>query len=143
MLWSVEDRTRDTIQPKIQQVIMQGSTIYSDSARIYDNLGQIGYTHESVNHTEEFVRPGAIHTNTMEGFWGNSKAKFKTMRGVHPNQLNAHLDEMVYRHNRSIDAAARQMTIFSLFLRDVKEQYDCTVYDRTPPGYNAMPPRRY
>ena len=96
MLWSVEDRTREMIQPKICELILPGSTIYSDSARIYDNLGQIRCTHESVYHLEEFVRPGEIHTNKMEGFCRNSKANFKMMEGVHQNQLNAHLDEMVY-----------------------------------------------
>ena len=104
MLWTVDDRTRNTLLPKIQQVVLPGSTIYSDLVRVYDNLAHDGYRHESVNHTVEFVRPGQIHTNTIEGYWGNSKGKMKTMHGVHPNQLNAHLDEMIYRHNRKIDA---------------------------------------
>ena len=42
------------------------------------------------------------------------------MRGGHHNQLNALLDEMVYRHNRAIDVAVRNTTLFSLFLQVVK-----------------------
>ena len=49
------------------------------------------------------------------------KANIETMQGVHQNQLNAHLDEMVDRHDRSLNASAQQKMIFSLFLKDVKE----------------------
>ena len=103
MLWSVDDRTRDTIQPKIQEVILPGSTIYSNSARIYDNLGQVGYTHEAVNHTEEFVQPGQIHANTIEGFWGNSKAKFKSMRGVHQKSAECPSRESPIQGDRRVN----------------------------------------
>ena len=143
MLWTVPDRTRDTLQPKIVATVLPGTMIFSDSARMYDNLDQIGFRHESVNHSVEFVRNDGVNTNKIEGYWGNSKQKFKQMRGVHPEQMNAHLDEIIYKHNRNIDAQAQGATLFQLFLEDMKIQYRCEIVDRMPLRYNIMPPPRY
>ena len=117
--------------------------IFSDCAKIYDNLNVIGYRHEAVNHSMEFVRPDGVNTNKIEGFLGNSKCKFKSMCGVVDAQLDIHLDEAIWRNNRAIDAKNQGRSLFGLFAEDVKEAYPCVVDDPMPPGYNIMPRPRY
>ena len=143
MMWSVPNRERQTIQPLIEQAIIPGTMIFSDCAKIYDNLNVIGYRHEAVNHSVEFVRPDGVNTNKIEGFWGNSECKFKSMRGVVDAQLDIHLDEAIWRNNRAIDAKNQGPSLFGLFAEDVKEAYPCVVDDPMPPGYNIMPRPRY
>jgi hypothetical protein len=46
-----------------------------------------GYHHRTVNHSkEEYVRYDAdgveVHTNTIEGFWGNFKVALRSRRGT-------------------------------------------------------------
>ena len=81
VLWIVDKRDRETLQPLIKQNIERGTMIYSDDWSVYRNLEDIGYGHEIVNHSVEFVNENGAHTNTIEGFWGVWKANFKQIRG--------------------------------------------------------------
>ena len=80
----VDDRSKKTLIPIIKSMISPGSIIYSDDWGAYKKLNKIGYHHEVVNHSKEFVRADntTIHTNTIEHLWGEWKAVIKTMRGV-------------------------------------------------------------
>jgi len=63
----VPDRTSDTLMAIIRDWIEPGTTVISDSWAAYRNLGAQDYTHQTVNHSIQFVdlRTGA-HTNTIE-----------------------------------------------------------------------------
>ena len=50
----VPDRSK---MPIITQYIRPGSTIISDEWRAYSNIGVSGYTHLTVNHSQNFVNP--------------------------------------------------------------------------------------
>ena len=114
----VPDAKRDTLLPIIQRHIPQGSIIYSDGARIYSCLEQVGYQHSVVIHSETFVTEAGIHTNSIENLWSNIKAKFKTMRGSNENTIPFHLDEFIYRWNRKYDG-----DFVPLFFRDIARFY--------------------
>lgn len=52
--------------------IALGSMLHTDDSRIYSQVKR-DFTHEFVNHSKlEFAR-GGVHTNTIEGFWGQLK----------------------------------------------------------------------
>ena len=104
MVWPVEDRTKETLLPIIQKHIRAGTDIYSDGWAAYQCLEENGYQHWTVNHKDLFqttiTRNGetkVVHTNRIEGFWGNAKAKFKHMRGTSPALFFSHLAEVVWR----------------------------------------------
>ena len=44
------------------------SIIISDCWKGYINLRKYGYTHETVNHSKEFVNEEGAHTNKIEGY---------------------------------------------------------------------------
>jgi transposase-like protein len=86
--------------PKLRESIVAGTTIYSDQARVYSTLKRLGYLHESVNHSKGEYGRGVVHTNTIEGFWGQLKRSIDgTYHCVSPKYLQSYVNEFVYRYN--------------------------------------------
>lgn len=100
----VDDRTRNTLLPIIEQYVIPGTTIHSDQWAAYMG-GSITaipvippYIHETVNHHYNFVCPrNGTHTNNVECFWKNMKMKFKAMSGTSRDLLAGYLDEHLWR----------------------------------------------
>ena len=66
-LVEVEKRDAATLVPLIQQCIWPGSVIFSDEWQAYSSLQSLGYTHHTVNHSQNFVDPNTgAHTQTVE-----------------------------------------------------------------------------
>lgn len=85
-LCEVKDRTEETLLSIIRTHVNPGSIIMTDCFRSYFNLNEY-YTHQTVNHKENFVNPenGAC-TNTIEGTWG--ALKYKIAPRNRTNSLN-------------------------------------------------------
>jgi len=85
--------------PFIKTNVEAGSTLQTDESRIYSRVKR-DFTHEFVNHSKyEYVRVG-VHTNTIEGFWGQLKRSLDgTYHCVSPKYLQLYVNEFVYRYN--------------------------------------------
>lgn len=85
---------------EIQRDVIEGTHVHTDEYGSYRKLKQLGYSHTTVNHsTLEYVR-GAVHTNTIEGFWSQLKRSLDgTYHAVSPKHLQHYVDEFVYRYN--------------------------------------------
>lgn len=85
--------------PFLRASIKQGSTLHTDDSRIYSRVKR-DFTHEFVNHSKlEYVKAG-VHTNTIEGFWGQLKRSLDgTYHCVSPKYLQLYVNEFVYRYN--------------------------------------------
>ena len=60
-------------------------------------IGMI-YTHQTVNHTENFVEPTTgAHTQTIESFWHVYKMQNKRQCGTHRSLVDSYLCEFVWR----------------------------------------------
>ena len=71
---AVPDRSKNTLMPIITQYIRPGTTVISDEWRSYNDIGISGYTHQTVNHSLNFMDPTTgAHTNGVEGFWSCTK----------------------------------------------------------------------
>ena len=57
VFYVVKNRARQTLEPLIVRHCQPGATIWSDEWRAYDNLGQLGFQHQTVNHSRCFVNP--------------------------------------------------------------------------------------
>ena len=68
-------RDKGTLLPLIEKYIRRGSVIISDQWGAYNKLDQLGYTHFTINHSENFVDPehGEIHTQNIEHLWRDVK----------------------------------------------------------------------
>ncbi len=85
--------------PFIKANVEIGSTLQTDESRIYSRVKR-DFTHEFVNHSRlEYVKAG-VHTNTIEGFWGQLKRSLDgTYHCVSPKYLQLYVNEFVYRYN--------------------------------------------
>lgn len=79
--------------PRLTESIADGTTIYSDQARVYSTLKRLGYLHDSVNHSNGEYGRGVVHTNTIEGFWGQLKRSIDgTYHCVSPKYLQSYVN---------------------------------------------------
>lgn len=70
---AVDKRDEATLLPLIKRWIEPGTIIISDCWKAYCNLEKHGYTHRTVNHSQEFVNEQGDSTNKMEGHWRQAK----------------------------------------------------------------------
>ncbi|WP_462240665.1 IS1595 family transposase [Ferruginibacter sp.] len=95
----IPDTKAESIQPIVQDQVEYGSTIYSDEWHAYRGLNRY-YDHAIVNHAARQYVDGEIHTNTIEGFWGQFKRSIIGIyHQVSPKHLQRYVDEAVYRYN--------------------------------------------
>jgi transposase-like protein len=70
----VPDVRRHHLIPVIEEHILRGTHIHTDSLRSYDPLGNYGYRHSTVRHDiGEYVGRDGQTVNRIEGFWAMLK----------------------------------------------------------------------
>jgi len=101
-LTTVQNTSREDLQPIIRKNVKAGSEVYTDSHSGYEGLND-EYFHEFVNHAETYAR-GKVHTNGLENFWSLLKRGLRgTYVSVEPFHLFRYLDEQAYRYNNRKD----------------------------------------
>lgn len=93
----VPDRSAATLLPIIARVVAPGSIIHSDMWRAYRRIPALGFQHQTVNHSIEFVSAIGVHTQNIERYWNSAKEKIKRLRGSNEYLLPSHLDEFMWR----------------------------------------------
>ena len=67
-------RDAATLLPLIQRWVLPGTIIHTDMWSGYNGLTAAGFTHNTVNHSIQFVDPlTGVHTNHIEGMWYHTK----------------------------------------------------------------------
>jgi transposase-like protein len=96
----IPDNKKATIQNIIAQKVEQGSIVNTDGAKQYNDIENLGYKKESVNHSRKIYVRKNSHTNTIESAWALLK------RGIYGvshkysvKYLQKYLDEFVFRWN--------------------------------------------
>ena len=106
----VEDWSEATLLPIIKDWIEPGMLIVSDCWKSYPNMYKHGYSHQTVNHSKEFVNKDGYNTNKMEVSW----PVFSTCK----DNYSSYLVEFVWCDvNKDKD-------LFMSFLNDVKSLYN-------------------
>lgn len=83
----------------MRMLVEPGTSIYTDEAWIYNGVKKY-YAHDSVNHKIKEYARGQIHTNTIEGFWGQLKRSITgTYHVVSKQHLQAYVNEFCFRYN--------------------------------------------
>ncbi|KAK6021604.1 hypothetical protein OSTOST_12719, partial [Ostertagia ostertagi] len=63
--------------------ILPGTTIHTDYWKEANNIKNIGFVHETVNHTENFVHPdNGLHTQRVVPTWSHMKRAIRKMKGA-------------------------------------------------------------
>ncbi len=87
------------INKTLDEFVKPESVLITDEHNAY-NEAHLTYQHETVQHrNKEYVR-GAVHTNTIEGFWSLLK---RQINGIHhnvsPKHLHRYANEAGFRYN--------------------------------------------
>ena len=123
-LVEVARRDRATLLPLIVQYIAPGTRILSDEWASYAQIAAIpgqNYSHDAVNHSQNFVDPNdpTVHTQTVEGMWSHVKKYFRQKHGTNDVQFTSHLHAWVFRNRHRV----QKRNFFSAFLGDLPDIY--------------------
>jgi transposase-like protein len=110
----IPDFTQDTMTDFARRNIEPGSTIISDKMKGFERLPLAGFIHQPAKQGN--IRHGAEHVVPLaDRAMGNLKQwLLGTFHGVSRPQLQAYLDEFVFRHNRRGNPQAAFQTLLGL-----------------------------
>jgi transposase len=81
------------------------SIIFTDDWQAYKPLRGQFLDHRIINHSAGIYVEGDVHTNPVEGFFGNLKTGMRgAYKHVSPKWLQSYLDEFAWRHNARYDS---------------------------------------
>jgi transposase len=88
----------------VQEYVLPKTAIFTDESSAFNalpKLGNLGYQHRRINHSEKVYVMGDVHTNTIEGFWSLVKRGIGGVyHSVSAKYLQSYLDEYSFRYNR-------------------------------------------
>ena len=109
-------RSMDAIEPVIRENISPDATLYTDDWTLYSSLGRSFAAHHRIRHKDGIYADGHIHTQTIEGFFGNVKRGLSGVQhSVSRKWLELYVREFAFKYNHRNDAEP----MFKLFLRNV------------------------
>ena len=105
----VARRDRVTLLLILARCLQPGSEVYTHDWGAYRNLEQHLPNHVCrhcvVVHANNFVDPETgVHTQEAESAWANLKGPLKAWRGISRNDLQAYLDDRMWRQWRDLDS---------------------------------------
>ena len=97
----IENTRTETLEHFVTQAVStEVSLLATDEHNGYLDLKRSGYNHGSVNHRHKRYVVGAIHTNTIEGFWSLIKrGMVGTYHKVSKKYLPLYVAEFEFRYN--------------------------------------------
>lgn len=113
-------RRGEPLSGAVRANVNPGAIIFTDDWRPYRPLRREFRDHRVINHTAGVYVEGDVHTNTIEGFFGNLKTGMRgAYKVVSKKWLQSYLDEYAWRYNERhrdgrsmfhslLDEAARQ-----------------------------------
>ena len=113
----VSKRDRQTLESIVQNEVLFGSEIHSDCWLGYSGLTTLGFRHQTVNHSTNFIDPDTLaNTQRIESIWTRLRLKIvKHMKST--PLLESHLAEHWYRLYYKKD------DLFKVFLSHINESY--------------------
>lgn len=98
---------RDGALETVSQHVSPDATVYTDEWAGYRNLHSTHPTHLTIRHADRIYARGDVHTNTIEGFFGNVKNGIAgNYHGVSAKWLQGYLNEYAWRYNHRDDERA-------------------------------------
>ena len=115
----VPDTKAQSIQPIINEVVKDGSTVYSDEWWAYRGL-DANYIHSYVDHASKQYKNGETCTNGIENGWSIFKRTLNgTYNAVSRKHLQKYADEFSFRYNSKSDTTQDR---FNLLLRSTQDR---------------------
>jgi transposase-like protein len=118
----VANRRSDTLLPIIQGNALPGSTIISDEWASYNGIPDLGgggiYTHQTINHSQNFIHPANayIHTQSIEALWSRLKRMIRKKQCTSRDLLPTYISEFLWREQHTVN-------VFSSFVVCICQKY--------------------
>lgn len=97
-------RSAEVLVPLILKHVELGTTIHTDHWKAYDCLGDHGYIHKKVNHSDPdnpFIAPDGTHTQRIESQWRVVKKYFRSTNYTHCKDFSDIIVEFMWRRKVS------------------------------------------
>ncbi|KCZ81262.1 hypothetical protein H312_01340 [Anncaliia algerae PRA339] len=96
----IEDKSIATILPIINNVVIGGSTIFTNEHKSYQRLQNLGYEHGTVCHKYEFINKiTGANTQAVESFNNYLKYYIKFKKGLETQRREEFLIEFTFEFN--------------------------------------------
>jgi transposase len=103
----IPDVSATTLRGTIKKFVLPGTMVYTDEFIQYRKLDRECYFHRRVYHRQGVYVSGAVHTNTIEGFFGHFKTDVRgTHHSISRRWLDSYLNEWVWKWNHRDDDEA-------------------------------------
>jgi transposase-like protein len=105
----VRSRASSDVEGPIYENVEPESIIFTDEWKGYDHfrLSSRFIRHERIRHEDRIYVQGHVHTQTVEGFFGNVKGGIRGVyHGVSRRWLNAYLNEYAWRYSNRFERRA-------------------------------------
>jgi len=97
---TIPNRETHIVLNQIRDNVEKGSHVMSDEYSAYKKLSRLGYGSQRVKHGKKHWVRANVHTNTIEGFWGQLKRSIRgTYHFVSSKHLQSYVDEFAFRYN--------------------------------------------
>ena len=116
----VQDRSAATLLPIILEHVRPGTNIISDEWRAYSQLLSQGMSHQTVNHSVNFIDPSTgAHTQGIESTWAQTKRMMRRegVMNTSRNLFPTYLQEFLWR------CKFGDLDPFVTILEHIAEQY--------------------
>ena len=121
----VPDTASASLLPHVQEKVLPESIVYTDEWVAYNQLGEMGYRHDRIHHSQKVYVSGDVHTNTIEGFWSLVQRGISGVyHGVSTKHLQSYLDEYTFRYNNRDATGRGMMDAFLGRIRKVEPEPD-------------------
>jgi transposase len=110
----IASRRGPALSREVTRHVNPSAILFTDDWQAYKPLKGQFLDHRIINHSAGVYVEGDVHTNSVEGFFGNLKTGMRgTYKKVSIKWLQSYLDEYAWRHN----AQRNGMGLFSQLLR--------------------------
>ncbi len=97
----ISSRRGEPLSRAVRANVNPQSMPITDDWRSYRPLRREFIDHKVINHSAGYYVRGDVHTNTIEGFFGNLKTGMRgTYKKVSPAYLQSYVDEYAWRYNQ-------------------------------------------
>lgn len=109
----VKSRGTLDVEGPIFEYVLPSSSIFTDEWKGYTSrVGDHFKSHRRIRHQERVYVSGTVHTNTIEGFFGNLKNGIRgNYHSVSSKWLQGYLNEYAWRYNRRHDTTRSMFEI--------------------------------
>jgi transposase len=109
---AVPDSQAGTLALNTRRFVLPEARLITDDYAGYNRVGRAFASHDRIDHSSGVYVSGDVHTNTIEGFFGNLKRGISgNYHSVSRKWLQGYLNEYMWRYNHRADGRAMFATI--------------------------------